>query len=94
VNIREEPESGGDEMAPETQYDPDDPVSVYLREMGTVPPLTRADEIALTRRIGHGGQEAETAKKDLVEANLKMVIPIARRYASRGVHILDLRPRS
>jgi RNA polymerase primary sigma factor len=68
----------------------DDPVRIYLREVGAVPRLTREDEIDLGKRIRDGGQEAENARKDLCEANLRLVVSVAKRYMNRGVHVLNL----
>lgn len=64
----------------------DDPVKVYLNEVCTVPQLAPEAEIELAKRIRQG----ETAKKDLVETNLRLVVSIAGRYADRGIHVLDL----
>jgi RNA polymerase primary sigma factor len=68
----------------------DDPVRVYLREVGAVPRLTREDEIDLGKRIRDGGLETENARKDLCETNLRLVVSVATRYTNRGVHVLDL----
>ena len=68
----------------------DDPVRVYLREMGRVPQLARDAEIELGRVIRLGSREAERAKKDLIEANLWQAVAIALQYPDCGVHILDL----
>jgi len=68
----------------------DDPVKVYLNEVGKVPQLVPEAEIELAKRIDHGGRQAETAKKDLIEANLRLVVSVARQYADRGIHVLDL----
>jgi len=70
--------------------DPDDPVQVYLTEVGKVPQLTRCAEIELIKLFQPGGPEAETAKRQLVEANLRLVVSTAKRHANPGVHILDL----
>jgi len=64
-----------------------DPVRLYLREIGRVKLLTAEQEVSLARRIEHGG---EAAKRQLVEANLRLVVSIARRYAGRGLSLLDL----
>jgi RNA polymerase primary sigma factor len=64
----------------------DDPVKVYLNEVYKVPQLAPEAEIELAKLIRQG----ETAKKDLVEANSRLVVSIARRYAGRGIHVLDL----
>ena len=68
----------------------DDPVQVYLREVGTVPPLTKEQEIALSQHVLAKDQQAESAGKILVEANLAMVVSIAQRYPRGNMHLLDL----
>ena len=67
-----------------------DPVLAYLREIGTTGLLTREGEIDLAMRIERGQHETETAKRQLIEANLRLVVSIARRYINRGLHLLDL----
>jgi RNA polymerase primary sigma factor len=80
----------GDEFIQQVQDFSDDPVMVYLREVGTLPLLSSEGERELAERIQGGGRDAEIARKELVEANLRLVVFIARRYATRGIHILDL----
>ena len=65
----------------------DDPVKVYLKEIGRVPLLTPEEEIELAIRISEGDVNA---KKRLSEANLRLVVSIAKRYLGRGMHFLDL----
>ena len=65
----------------------DDPVKVYLKEIGKVPLLTAEEEIDLAMRIAHDDPEA---KKRLEEANLRLVVSIAKRYGGRGMQFLDL----
>lgn len=65
----------------------DDPVKVYLHEIGRVPLLTSEEENALAESIAKGDQEA---KKKLNEANLRLVVSIAKRYVGRGLLFLDL----
>ncbi|NLL63960.1 MAG: RNA polymerase sigma factor RpoD [Ruminococcaceae bacterium] len=65
----------------------DDPVKVYLKEIGRVPLLTPEEEIQLAMRIAMGD---EGAKNKLAEANLRLVVSIAKRYVGRGMHFLDL----
>ena len=65
----------------------DDPVKVYLKEIGRVPLLTSEEEIELAIRISENDQEA---KKRLSEANLRLVVSIAKRYVGRGMQFLDL----
>jgi len=65
----------------------DDPVRMYLKEIGRVPLLSAAEEIDLAKRINEGDEEA---KRKLVEANLRLVVSIAKRYVGRGMLFLDL----
>ena len=65
----------------------DDPVKVYLKEIGRVPLLTPEEEIDLAIAITNGD---EAAKKRLSEANLRLVVSIAKRYLGRGMQFLDL----
>ena len=65
----------------------DDPVKVYLREIGRVPLLSSKEEIALAVKIAEGD---EYAKKRLTEANLRLVVSIAKKYVGRGMYFLDL----
>lgn len=65
----------------------DDPVRMYLKEIGRVPLLTADQEIDLAHRIENGDEDA---KKQLVEANLRLVVSIAKRYVGRGMLFLDL----
>ncbi|QCX32393.1 RNA polymerase sigma factor RpoD [Caloramator sp. E03] len=65
----------------------DDPVRMYLKEIGKVPLLSAEEEIELAKRIEQGDQEA---KKKLAEANLRLVVSIAKRYVGRGMLFLDL----
>ena len=65
----------------------DDPVKVYLKEIGKVPLLTPEEEIELAIRIG---DDDPAAKRRLTEANLRLVVSIAKRYVGRGMQFLDL----
>jgi RNA polymerase primary sigma factor len=64
-----------------------DPVRMYLKEIGRVPLLSAEDEIGLAKRIEQGDEEA---KRRLAEANLRLVVSIAKRYVGRGMLFLDL----
>ena len=69
------------------EYNLDDPVRMYLKEIGQVKLLTADEEIELAKR----GSEGDKAAKDrLTEANLRLVVSIAKKYSGRGLHILDL----
>ena len=65
----------------------DDPVRMYLKEIGKVPLLTAEQEIELAKRLEQGD---ESAKQQLAEANLRLVVSIAKRYVGRGMLFLDL----
>src|SRR5699024_2959408 len=65
----------------------DDPVRMYLKEIGKIPLLTAEEEVALAKRMEEGDEEA---KKELAEANLRLVVSIAKRYVGRGMLFLDL----
>ncbi|NLY08662.1 MAG: RNA polymerase sigma factor RpoD [Tissierellia bacterium] len=65
----------------------DDPVRMYLKEIGRIPLLTGDQEVELAKRMAEGD---EFAKKDLAEANLRLVVSIAKRYVGRGMLFLDL----
>lgn len=101
VGVAEEPIDleGGDalDLDESLDYDDDlnlpadvkinDPVRMYLKEIGRVPLLTPEEEIELAKRIEQGDEEA---KKRLAEANLRLVVSIAKRYVGRGMLFLDL----
>ena len=68
----------------------EDPVRMYLKEIGKVPLLSAEEEIELAQKMENGGEEGEEAKKRLAEANLRLVVSIAKRYVGRGMLFLDL----
>ncbi|MDY3617842.1 RNA polymerase sigma factor RpoD [Agathobaculum sp.] len=68
----------------------DDPVRMYLKEIGKVDLLSPEEEVALAQKMAAGGAEGENAKKRLAEANLRLVVSIAKRYVGRGMLFLDL----
>ncbi len=68
----------------------DDPVKVYLKEIGRVPLLSTEDEVGLAVKIQEGGPDGDKAKQRLSEANLRLVVSIAKRYVGRGMQFLDL----
>lgn len=65
----------------------DDPIRMYLKEIGQIPLLTADEEMKLAKRMSNGD---EAAKERLAEANLRLVVSIAKRYAGRGMQLLDL----
>ena len=68
----------------------DDPVKMYLKDIGRVPLLTADEEVELARGMQEGGYLADKAKRRLSEANLRLVVSIAKRYVGRGMLFLDL----
>ena len=69
------------------EYSLDDPVRMYLKEIGQVKLLSAEEEVELAKRVTEGDQ---AAKNKLTEANLRLVVSIAKKYSGRGLHILDL----
>lgn len=69
------------------EYSLDDPVRMYLKEIGQIKLLSAEEEVELAKRVSKGDQEA---KNKLTEANLRLVVSIAKKYSGRGLHILDL----
>ena len=69
------------------EYNLDDPVRMYLKEIGQIKLLSAEEEVDLAKRVSEGDQEA---KNKLTEANLRLVVSIAKKYSGRGLHILDL----
>ena len=69
------------------EYNLDDPVRMYLKEIGQIRLLSAEEEVDLAKRVSEGDQ---TAKNKLTEANLRLVVSIAKKYSGRGLHILDL----
>ena len=69
------------------EYNLDDPVRMYLKEIGQVKLLTAEEEIELAKRVSEGDKKA---KDRLTVANLRLVVSIAKKYSGRGLHILDL----
>ena len=69
------------------EYNLDDPVRMYLKEIGQVKLLSAEEEVELAQRVTDGDQ---AAKNKLTEANLRLVVSIAKKYSGRGLHILDL----
>jgi RNA polymerase primary sigma factor len=83
----EEEEAEPLELEPLEGVSIDDPVRMYLKEIGKVPLLNSADEIKLAKRMERGDEEA---KRRLIEANLRLVVSIAKKYVGRGMLFLDL----
>ncbi|MDI6711104.1 MAG: RNA polymerase sigma factor RpoD [Thermoanaerobacterales bacterium] len=85
--IQVEEETDETELTVPEGVDIDDPVRMYLKEIGRIPLLTPEEEVALAKRMEDGDEEA---KRRLIEANLRLVVSIAKRYVGRGMLFLDL----
>ena len=85
--VSENAESAAEDGMPADAMIIDDPVKVYLKEIGRVPLLSNEKEAELAQRIMDGDA---AAKKELSEANLRLVVSIAKRYVGRGMQFLDL----
>ncbi|MFB0917934.1 MAG: RNA polymerase sigma factor RpoD [Clostridiaceae bacterium] len=86
-NVEAEPEEGELDVSIPEGVAIDDPVRMYLKEIGKVPLLNSEQEVELAKRIEAGD---EVAKQKLAEANLRLVVSIAKRYVGRGMQFLDL----
>jgi RNA polymerase primary sigma factor len=82
--------SGEDDISLPPGIKINDPVRMYLKEIGRVQLLNAAEEIELAKKIEEGGDGADFAKRRLAEANLRLVVSIAKRYVGRGMLFLDL----
>ena len=82
-----EEELNADPEALADTFSTDDPVRMYLKEIGKVPLLTVEEEIELAEKMAEGNEEA---KRRMTEANLRLVVSIAKRYVGRGMLFLDL----
>lgn len=65
----------------------DDSVRLYLKQIGQIPLLKKHEEVELAKQIAQGSEEA---KQKLMEANLRLVVSISKKYAGKGIHLLDL----
>jgi len=86
-DINEEIAAIETELATSEGLNIDDPVRMYLKEIGKVPLLSAVEEVEIAKRMANGDQEA---KRQLAEANLRLVVSIAKRYVGRGMLFLDL----
>ena len=75
------------EELPDTSIRMDDPVRMYLKEIGKIPLLTQEQEQSIAQRMAEG---EENARQEMTEANLRLVVSIAKRYVGRGMQLLDL----
>jgi RNA polymerase primary sigma factor len=93
IAVKDTEEEEEEEQEKATELEPlegisiDDPVRMYLKEIGRVPLLTAQEEVELAKRMERGDEEA---KRKLIEANLRLVVAIAKKYVGRGMLFLDL----
>lgn len=87
VDLTDEEDELVDPVELAAEYNLDDPVRMYLKEIGQVRLLTAEEEIELAKKVAEGDK---AAKDKLTEANLRLVVSIAKKYSGRGLHILDL----
>jgi len=88
IEVVEEPRTKRDQ-----EFNEDDELNIYLREVPeilTTPCLTSEQEIELAKRMSAGGHDAENAERQLIEANLRLVVSTAKRYRHLGRSALDL----
>ncbi|MBR7039893.1 MAG: RNA polymerase sigma factor RpoD, partial [Oscillospiraceae bacterium] len=91
IEINENPDEDLDAALSTEGLAVDDPVKIYLKEIGRVPLLSGDEEIELARMMAEGTPlEAKRAKQRLSEANLRLVVSIAKKYVGRGMQFLDL----
>jgi RNA polymerase primary sigma factor len=86
-DLQDEPEEKETDISVPEGISIDDPVRMYLKEIGKVPLLSAEEEVELAKRMEKGDMEA---KRKLAEANLRLVVSIAKRYVGRGMLFLDL----
>jgi len=72
------------------KFDSNELFNIYLQKMGSIPLLSREDEIEVARRIAEQGNDAEIAKQTLITANLRLVVSIAKQYSYRSMPLPDL----
>jgi RNA polymerase primary sigma factor len=87
LEVEAEDEEAGPTIDVGVRHRDHDPVRAYLREIGRVPLLTAEEEVSLAKRIERGDH---AAKQALIEANLRLVVSVAKRYVGRGMLFLDL----
>ncbi|MDF2689904.1 MAG: polymerase, sigma 70 subunit, RpoD subfamily, partial [Microvirga sp.] len=94
VSFIEEAQATGEEHV-EDELKPDrvqtaDPVQAYLRSIGAIPLLSAREEVEIARRMGEGGEGGRRARQTMIEANLRLVVSVAKKYLGRGLSFLDL----
>lgn len=87
IDDKEEIDPSKEDLSVPKGINVDDPVRMYLKEIGKIPLLTGDEEVEIAKRMEKGDK---SAKKELAEANLRLVVSIAKRYVGRGMSFLDL----
>ncbi|WP_071027077.1 RNA polymerase sigma factor RpoD [Peptoniphilus raoultii] len=87
IDDKEEIDPSKEDLSVPKGINVDDPVRMYLKEIGKIPLLTGNEEVEIAKRMEKGDK---AAKKELAEANLRLVVSIAKRYVGRGMSFLDL----
>lgn len=90
VTLSDAVSHGDEDLFTDVHVPIDDSIKLYLKEIGRVPLLKPFEELELARTIIKGGTAAEAAKRKLIQANLRLVVSIAKRYLKRGLNFLDL----
>lgn len=80
-------EAEDDDTEEDSEISPTNPLGIYLKQIGEYALLTKEDEVALFKRLEDGD---DAARKELIQANLRLVVSIAKRYVGQGVALLDL----
>ena len=90
IKVIDEKTFNDDELCVDVHVPIDDSVKLYLKEIGKVPLLKPIEELEIAKAISHGGKTSEEATRKLIQANLRLVVSIAKRYLGRGINFLDL----
>jgi RNA polymerase primary sigma factor len=95
VSFLDEPHALEAEEASEEALKPDrvaisDPVQAYLQAIGAIPLFTAREELEIARQMGEGGEVGRRARQKMIEANLRLVVSVAKKYLGRGLSFLDL----
>ena len=90
ISIETEKSYDDDYLLYDVSVSIEDSVKLYLKEIGKVPLLQPIEEFAIAKSVAKGGAEANKAKRKLIQANLRLVVSVAKKYIGRGLNLLDL----
>lgn len=90
INISDEKSTYEDDLFVDINVPIDDSIKLYLKEIGRISLLKPLEELEIAKTITKGGKDAEIARTHLINANLRLVVSIAKRYLGRGLNLLDL----